>query len=308
MTSVFIDGKEGTTGLKIFERLAKREDISIITLDESERKDASKRKQALNSCGIAFLCLPDAAAAEAADMVENPEVKIIDASTAHRTCEGWVYGLPELSAEQAEKIAASKRVAVPGCHASGFIALLSPLVSAGLVKKDALLCVTSVTGYSGGGKKMIAQYESVQKDPLLAYPRAYALSLTHKHLKEMRAMTGLDTAPAFLPIVSDFYSGMCVTVPVFAKDINGTKKDIEELYSTLYSGKIVKYTANADENGFASAGAFSEKDFMEISVHGSEDTVLLMARYDNLGKGACGAALECMNILTGKAPEYGLSL
>ena len=308
MTSVFIDGKEGTTGLRIFERLSLRSDVKIITLDEEHRKDPEKRSEALNSCDIAFLCLPDAAAMEAAEMVKNPNVKIIDASTAHRTAEAWVYGLPELSNEQYEKIYASKRIANPGCHASGFIALISPLVKAGLIGKEALLTATSITGYSGGGKKMIAEYEAENRNPLLSYPRPYALKLTHKHLKEMKALCGLDSAPAFLPVVADFYSGMCVTVPVFKKDINGTKEDIEKLYADHYKSDIVKYVPDAGEAGFASAGILAGMDSMEISVHGNDDTVLLMARYDNLGKGACGATLECMNILMGKEPGYELKI
>ncbi|MBQ4061317.1 MAG: N-acetyl-gamma-glutamyl-phosphate reductase [Christensenellaceae bacterium] len=308
MTSVFIDGKGGTTGLRIFERLESRDDVSVITLAEEDRKDPKKRAEALNSCEIAFLCLPDAAAKEAALMVTNPKVKIIDASTAHRTAGGWVYGLPELSKEQYEKIYASNRIANPGCHASGFIALIAPLVKAGILSKDILLTATSITGYSGGGKKMIAQYEAKDRDPLLSYPRPYALTMNHKHLKEMKALCGLETSPAFVPVVADFYSGMCVTVPLFKNDINGSKEDIEKLYADHYISDIVKYVADAGESGFASAGILSGKDSMEISVHGNDDTVLLMARYDNLGKGACGAALECMNILMGKAPEYSLMI
>lgn len=308
MTNIFIDGKEGTTGLKIYERLSARSDISLITLAESDRKNPEKRREALNSCDIAFLCLPDAAAIEAAAMVENPSVKIIDASTAHRTNDDWVYGFGELSEQQMQKIASSKRIANPGCHASGFIALITPLISEGILSKDALLSATSITGYSGGGKKMIAQYETSDRDPLLSYPRSYALTLQHKHLKEMLKVTGLSSAPAFQPIVADFYSGMCVTVPVFKKDIICSKKDIEQIYANLYNNNIVKYIPDSSESGFASAGILSGKDSMEITVHGNDDTLLLMARYDNLGKGACGAAIENMNILMGNAPEFGLTI
>ncbi len=308
MTNIFIDGKEGTTGLQIYERLSERSDISLITLAESERKDPYKRREALNSCDIAFLCLPDAAAIEAAAMVDNPAVKIIDASTAHRTDDGWVYGFGELSEDQMQKIASSKRIANPGCHASGFIALVSPLVSAGILSKDSLLSATSITGYSGGGKKMIAQYEAADRDPLLSYPRAYALSLQHKHLKEMIKLTGLSSAPVFQPIVADFYSGMCVTVPLFTKDLSCSKKDIEQIYADLYNNNIVKFVPDSSESGFASAGILSGKDSMEITVQGNDEMLLLMARYDNLGKGACGAAIENMNILMGNAPEFGLTV
>ena len=308
MTNIFIDGKEGTTGLQIYERLSKRNDINLITLAECDRKDPIRRKEALNSCDIAFLCLPDAAAVEAAAMVENPAVKIIDASTAHRTNDDWVYGFGELSEKQMQRIAASNRIANPGCHASGFIALIAPLAAAGVLDKNALLSATSITGYSGGGKKMIAQYEAADRDPLLSFPRAYALTLHHKHLKEMKKLTGLCSAPAFQPIVADFYSGMCVTVPVFKKDLSCGKKEIEQIYADLYNNTIVKFVQESCESGFASAGILSGKDTMEITVHGSEDTLLLMARYDNLGKGACGAALENMNILMGNSPDYGLTV
>jgi len=240
--------------------------------------------------------------------VKNPSVKIIDASTAHRTSPGWTYGFAELSAAQYEKIAASKRTANPGCHASGFIALVKPLIEAGLLKKDAELTATSVTGYSGGGKKMIAQYEAENRDKLLDYPRPYSLALKHKHLKEMLAMCELRATPAFLPIVADFYSGMCITVPVFSSQLNCPAQRVRELYAAHYSSGIVKYNPSADENGFASAGILSGKDSMEISVHGNEEMLLLTARYDNLGKGACGAAIENMNIMSGLNPTLGLIL
>ncbi len=307
-TKIFIDGKEGTTGLKIFDRLTEREDIFLITLSDELRKNVSARTDALNSCDIAFLCLPDAAAAEAAELVTNPDVRIIDASTAHRTAEGWTYGLPELFSDGFEKVMRSKRIAVPGCHASGFIALVAPLIRCGLIDTDALLCCTSITGYSGGGKKMIAEYTSPDRSALLAFPRHYALAQQHKHLKEMKAICSLSHEPAFYPIVCDFYSGMCSTVTLFASGLHGSMQDVKNVYSSAYSGDIVYYNDNADESGFLSAGALCGLDSMEISVQGCEDRVTLCARYDNLGKGASGAAIECMNILIGAEPGTGLKL
>lgn len=310
MYNIFIDGKEGTTGLRIFDRLASREDINIITLPEEQRKDAKSRSDALNSCDIAFLCLPDAAAVEAADMVTNPNVKIIDTSTAHRTDAGWTYGLPELSGEQFEKIKNSKRVAVPGCHAGGFVALVAPLVAAGILPKDAQLTCHSVTGYSGGGKKMIAQYEDEGRDVLLGAPRQYGITQNHKHLKEMRIISGLDTSPIFCPIVADFYSGMVTTVPLFASQLKKgcTFSDIKNLYSSMYRGPVVKYTDSDDEGGFVSAAGMSHKDLAQIMVLGNDERILLVNRFDNLGKGASGAAIECMNIMLGLDPTVGLEL
>ncbi len=306
MKKVFIDGSAGTTGLQIFDRLAGREDIELITLEEEVRKDPEYRKKALNSADIAFLCLPDDAAREAVAMLENPDTVVLDTSTAHRTDPAWCYGFPEIYENGEEKIAASKRIAVPGCHACGFIALIRPLVQAGVVKKDAKLSCTSLTGYSGGGKKMIAQYEGA--DEILKAPRQYGLTQTHKHLKEMMAITGLENAPIFHPIVADFYSGMEVSVGLFAEDINGTIDDIKTIYQKLYQSDVVRYVEAADENGFLSAGARSGLDSMEISVYGNDDRILLCARYDNLGKGASGAAVECMNLVLGTDKVEGLKL
>lgn len=309
MTRVFIDGREGTTGLRICERLAEREGIELIVLPEEKRKDSAARKEAIFAADIAFLCLPDAAAKESVALAEGSDTVIIDASTAHRTAQGWEYGLPELGEGRAERIAASKRIAVPGCHASGFIALVRPLVRAGLIAPDAGLVCTSLTGYSGGGKKMIAQYET-DGSPLLAAPRQYGLSQSHKHLAEMKAVTGLENSPVFCPIVADFYSGMEVTVPLFKKDLKGgaSAEDIKAVYRALYDGEIVFWREQTGEDGFLSAAAYSGKDCMEISVHGSEERILLVARYDNLGKGASGAAVECMNLALGEKPETGLIL
>lgn len=308
MTKVFIDGSAGTTGLRIDERLKDRKDITLIRLDEEKRKDISARKEAINSADVVFLCLPDAAAEEAVSLCENKSTVIIDASTAHRTNKDWEYGFPELSEEREKRIAASKRIANPGCHASGFISLVYPLIESGILSKDALLSCFSVTGYSGGGKKMIADYEAKDRDILLSAPRQYGISQSHKHLPEMTAVCGLETPPLFSPIVADFYSGMTVTVPLFAEQIKGTAEDIRKIYKEKYAGPVVRYADSADENGFISSNRLSGKDSMEISVFGNKDRILLVSRYDNLGKGASGAAVECMNIVIGADKTAGLEL
>lgn len=308
MTKVFIDGSAGTTGLRIDERLKDRKDITLIRLDEEKRKDISARKEAINSADVVFLCLPDSAAIEAVALCENGNTVIIDASTAHRTNKDWEYGFPELSEEREKRIAASKRIANPGCHASGFISLVYPLIESGILSKEAMLSCFSVTGYSGGGKKMIAEYEAEDRDVLLSAPRQYGISQSHKHLPEMTAVCGLETPPLFSPIVADFYSGMTVTVPLFAEQIKGTAEDIKGIYKEKYAGPVVRYAEAADENGFISSNRLSGKDSMEISVFGNGDRILLVSRYDNLGKGASGAAVECMNIVTGADRTAGLEL
>ncbi len=299
MKKIFIDGKAGTTGLRIYERLENRKDIEIILLSDDERKDPTARKKALNSCDIAFLCLPDDAARESVSMIENNSVVVIDTSTAHRTLDGWCYGFPELSAELDEKLKNAKRIAVPGCHASGFIALVKPLIDADFISNDELLTCHSITGYSGGGKKMIADYENGERDDLLDAPRQYGIGQTHKHLKEMQAITGLKNAPIFCPIVSDFYSGMMVTVPIFASQLkNGkTVTDIKQLFADKYTSNIVKYEENFDDAGFISAAKLKNSDAMTVTVAGNEERILLIAVYNNLGKGASGAAIECMNVV-----------
>ncbi len=316
MTKVFIDGKAGTTGLRIYERLAERKDIEIIQLSDELRKDPAAKKGAFAEADIAFLCLPDAAAIEAAQ-IAGADTAIIDTSTAHRTADGWTYGFPELKG-QAAKIAASKRIANPGCHASGFIALVAPLVEEGLVSPEAALTCFSVTGYSGGGKKMIADYEAEGRaswekgrknaegtDPLDS-PKQYGLTQSHKHLPEMEKICGLHTAPVFCPIVADFYSGMTVTVPLFAKDLKGSRKAVEELYKSYYSGKLVHYEPCPDGGVFGNA--LAGRDDMVVTVAGNEERILLIACFDNLGKGASGAALQNMNILLGLPQETGLIL
>ena len=307
---VFIDGSAGTTGLRIAERLESRNDIELIKLTEENRKDIAARKEALNTADIAFLCLPDAAAIEAVSLIENDRTVVLDTSTAHRTNPDWAYGFAELSAEAEEKIKNSKRIAVPGCHASGFIALIFPLIEKGIISKDTLLSCFSLTGYSGGGKKMIAEYESDDKDVLLNAPRQYGLSQNHKHIPEMTAITGINNAPAFIPVVDNFYSGMEVTVPLFASMLNEgfTVEDIKNAYKEKYNGPVVKFVEAFDEGGFVAANKLSFKDSMEISVSGNTERILLIARYDNLGKGASGAAVECMNIVLGIDKTTGLEI
>lgn len=309
MKKVFIDGSAGTTGLRIYERLSCREDVEILSLTEEKRKDPAARKEMINTAEVVFLCLPDDAARESVSLVENPNVVVIDASTAHRTLPDWAYGFPELSKAHEEKILSSKRIAVPGCHASGFIALVYPLVEAGLLDEDALLTCHSITGYSGGGKKMIADYECAERNPLLDAPRQYALGQQHKHLKEMKAIAGLNNAPLFSPIVADFYSGMTVTVPLFKSQLKqGDAEAIKEIYRKKYTGAFVSYVETLDEDGLLSGLAVSGKDCMKVTVAGNDERILLIAGYDNLGKGASGAAIECMNMAIGVVREKGLVL
>lgn len=310
MKKVFIDGSAGTTGLRIFERLSQRTDLELMTLPEEVRKDPAARKQALNSCDVAFLCLPDEAAMEAVSLIESDSVTVLDTSTAHRIDPDWAYGFPELGEKYWNKILSSKRIAVPGCHASGFIALVSPLVEAGILPKDVLLTAHSITGYSGGGKKMIAEYEADGRGELLGAPRQYGLTQQHKHLKEIKAMCGLDSTPVFCPIVSDFYSGMVMTVPVFASQLTAGKTvaDIKALYKAMYKGPMVTYKESMDEAGFLSGAGLSHKDIMEVTVCGNDERMLLIARYDNLGKGASGAAVQCLNLVLGCDMTEGLEL
>ena len=310
MKKIFIDGSAGTTGLRIAERLENRKDIELIKLPEEKRKDVNARKEAINNADVAFLCLPDEAAIESVSFVENNNTVVIDTSTAHRTNSDWAYGFGELSTKHFEKIKNSKRIAVPGCHASGFIALVYPLVEKGIIGKDVLLSCTSLTGYSGGGKKMIAEYEQESRDSLLNAPRQYGVAQKHKHLPEMTAVTGIENAPAFLPIVADFYSGMEVTIPLFKSQLNEgfTAQDIKAVYKEKYNTELVKYCEDCFENGFVAANKLSGLDSMQIAVSGNEERILLIARYDNLGKGASGAAIECMNIVLGLDETTGLEI
>ena len=309
-TKVFIDGKAGTTGLRIYDRLLKRSDIELLTLSDEDRKSTEKRQAMLNGCDIAFLCLPDDAAREAVALIDNPEVVVLDTSTAHRTLDDWAYGFPELSEAFRNKIATSKRIAVPGCHAGGFIALVYPLIANGLIAPDQLLSCHSITGFSGGGKKMIAEYEASERPEELKSPRQYGLTQQHKHLKEMVKITGLKHAPIFSPIVADFYSGMEMTLPLFKENLlNGAPvADIKALYKSIYNTPVVHYDENASEAGLMAANFYRGTDSMQITVEGNEERILLIARYDNLGKGASGAAVECMNIVMKKDPTCGLEL
>ena len=310
MKKVFVDGSAGTTGLRILERLSERQDLTLVTLPDAVRKDPSHRAQALNSCDLAFLCLPDAAAVEAAAMVENPDVILLDTSTAHRTDPQWAYGFPELSKELKEKIKASHRIAVPGCHASGFLALVTPLVSSGLLPKEAALTCFSLTGYSGGGKKMIGEYEAPSRPAAYDAPRQYGLTQGHKHLPEMQIIAGLETRPIFCPIVADFYCGMEVTVPLFGSSLTKPMDpaQLTEYYRSWYQEGLVKVAPAPDEDGLLSANVFAGKDTMTIYVGGNPERLLLTARYDNLGKGASGAAIECMNLVLGLDPAFGLEV
>lgn len=307
MIHVFIDGSAGTTGLRIHDRLQSREDIFCITLPEELRKDPAARREAMKQADITFLCLPDAAAVEAVALAEGTHTAIIDTSTAHRVSDGWVYGFAELTGAR-EAIASSKRIANPGCHASGFVALVAPLVEAGLLHADTNLSCFSLTGYSGGGKSMIAAYESVERDPLLDAPRQYGLKQMHKHLPEMMKLCGLTHAPLFCPIVADYYSGMEVTVPIFGSELKGTISDVCDLFAERYHSKLVHFDPDASEEGFLAAAAFAGRDDMQITVSGNEDRMLLTARFDNLGKGASGAAIQNMNILLGVEETTGLQV
>lgn len=304
MTNVFIDGSAGTTGLRIESRLRTRTDLTLIRLPEELRKDPDARADAYRTADVVFLCLPDDAAREAVSRIPKT-VSVVDTSTAHRTAPGWTYGFPEL-AGQREKIAGSRRIANPGCHASGFVALVEPLVRAGLIAPDTALSCFSVTGYSGGGKRMIAEYEAAERPAELDAPRQYALSQTHKHLPEMTAVTGLRTAPIFCPIVADYYSGMAVTVPLFRKDLKGSVQDAAEVYRACYHGPVVRFTETA--GSMIAGNARSGFDDMEISILGNGERILLAATFDNLGKGASGAAIQNMNILLGLAETTGLVL
>ena len=308
---VYVDGQEGTTGLRINEYLAARSDIEVLRIDADKRKDPAERAKQLNAADVAFLCLPDAASREAAAMITNPNTCLIDASTAHRTVPGWAFGLPELAKGQRDQIRASKRIANPGCHASAFILAVRPLVDAGLLPREAPISATSITGYSGGGKSMIAEYEAGA--PKLSSPRPYALGLAHKHLPEMMAHTGLATAPVFMPVVANFYKGLAVTVPLHLSSLKpGTRAEhLHEALTAHYAGeRFIRVMPLRDPQTIAEGGfdvqACNDTNRVDVFVFGSESQVLVMARLDNLGKGASGAAVQSMNVHLGCEESLGL--
>jgi N-acetyl-gamma-glutamyl-phosphate reductase len=308
--TVFVDGQEGTTGLRINEYLARRPDIELLRIAPEQRKDAAERARLLNAADVAFLCLPDAAAREAVSLVSNPRTCVIDASTAHRTLPGWVYGLPELAPGQRDAIRASKRIANPGCHASAFVLLLRPLVDAGLVPKTAVVSATSITGYSGGGKKMIEQYEAGGDAELLA-PRPYGLGLAHKHIPEMMATTGLVARPIFVPIVGPFYKGLAVTVPLDLSALGTTAQTLHAAYTRHYAGESFVRVQPLDdsatlEHGFFDVQACNDSNRVDVFVFQNGGQALVMARLDNLGKGASGAAVQAMNVHLGVDEGLGL--
>lgn len=307
MVNVFIDGKAGTTGLRIFERLQKRDDVKIVSLSENLRKDPAARKEAINGADVVFLCLPDDAAREAVTLAENPHTVVIDASTAHRTQAGWAYGFPELSPRFRAAVQSGKRIANPGCYASGFLALVYPLVQGGILPPDYPLVCHAVSGYSGAGKKGIEQYESENRDRSLQTPRLYALGLTHKHLPEMTQISGITRTPVFNPYICDYECGMSVTVPLFADLLSRsvTKEDLTEFYREWYKGERF-VGVGREESGFLCANALNGTNHLEIFVNGNEERILLVSRLDNLGKGASGAAIQNMNLALGLDEGLGL--
>ena len=311
---IFIDGSEGTTGLRIHERFAERDDVELLPISSELRKDKEERKKLINSSDITFLCLPDAAAEESVSLVENDHVKIIDTSTAHRTMEGWAYGFPELSKAHREAIATGNRIAVPGCYATGFISLVYPMVAEGLISADYPVSAFGISGYSGGGKKMIAAYEAEEREDDLLAPREYALSQAHKHLKEMKKIPGLKREPLFSPIVADYYSGMLVSVPVYTELMNKgkTPQEVWKYLAEFYAGsrfvRVMPFGAEEESANMLAGNAMSGRDSLRIYVTGNEDRILLSSQFDNLGKGASGAAIQCLNIALGCEETKGLHL
>jgi len=308
--TVFVDGQEGTTGLRIHEYLAQRPDVQVLRIDPERRKDPAERERLLNAADVAFLCLPDAAAREAAAMVRNPATCLIDASTAHRTDPRWVFGLPELAPEQRQRLRASKRISNPGCHASAFILLVRPLVDAGLLPAGHAIDATSITGYSGGGKKLIEQYQSAS-EPALTSPRPYALSLVHKHIPEMMAHTGLTTRPIFMPMVSNFYKGLAVTVPLHLGALGTTPEAVHRALEARYAGeRFIRVMPLRDaaslDNGYFDVQGANDTNRVDLFVFANDTQALLIARLDNLGKGASGAAVQAMNVHLGLDEGLGL--
>ncbi|OXI91884.1 N-acetyl-gamma-glutamyl-phosphate reductase [Burkholderia sp. AU33423] len=312
-TKVFVDGQEGTTGLKIFEYLSARSDIEILRIDEAKRKDVEERRRLINASDVTFLCLPDVASRESASLVENPNTTLIDASTAFRTSADWAYGLPELTRAQREKIRTSKRIAVPGCHASAFVLAMRPLVDAGIVAPAFAAHSYSITGYSGGGKSMIADYENAAPGGKLASPRPYALGLTHKHLPEMAAHTGLANPPIFTPIVGPFLKGLAVTTYFTPDQLakRTTPQDVQRVFAEYYADeafvRVAPFDADANlDGGFFDVQANNDTNRVDLFVFGNAERFVTVARLDNLGKGASGAAIQCMNLSIGAAEDAGL--
>ena len=310
-TRIYIDGQSGTTGLQIYDRISSRGDLELMRIDEDKRHDLDERKKFLNSADIVFLCLPDDAAKESVSLIENENVKVIDASTAHRTNDAWDYGFPELSKEQRERIAVSKRVANPGCHATGSIATIAPLIKTGILPADYPVSIYSLTGYSGGGKKMIADYEADGRDIRLSAPCIYGRTLKHKHVPEITKVTGLAYAPNFLPVVDDYYKGMATTIMLQSRLLNGTPtaKDVWEKLSEYYADEaLVNVTDFEEKPANIYANTLAGKDSLEIHVCGYEDQIAVTALFDNLGKGASGAAVQNMNIMLGIDEKTGLNV
>ena len=304
---IFIDGSEGTTGLQIYQRLSDRDDVSILTISEKKRKDSRERGKIINSADLIILCLPDDAARESVSLIDNDKTRVIDASTAHRTAPDWVYGLPELSREQREKIANAKRVANPGCHATGFIAAVYPLITLGIMPKDYPLTCLSLTGYSGGGKKMIRDYEE-EKTPEMYAPRLYGLDMHHKHLPEMIHVTGLTRQPVFCPVVNDYYNGISVTITLHSDLLTGrpTAVDIRRKLESYYAGESFVIVAPELGSGMLESNWGVNSNMLEITVSGDDELTIVTARFDNLGKGASGAAVQNMNIMLGMNESKGL--
>ena len=313
-TKVFIDGSEGTTGLRIHERFSERDDVELLTISPELRKDPEERKRLINASDITFLCLPDAVAIESASLVENENVVVIDTSTAHRTEPGWAYGFPELSDEHRQNIKTGKRIAVPGCYASGFIGLAYPLVKGGIMPADYPVSVFAVSGYSGGGKKLIANYEEEGREAKYDSARMYGWGQNHKHLKEMKKITGLDREPIFCPMTTNYYSGMIVQLPLYSEFLaeKKTPEEIRDYLADYYKGerfiKVMPFGADVEAGGVLYSDASSGWDGMEIFVTGNEERIVVASRFDNLGKGASGAAIQCMNIVLGCDEAKGLNL
>lgn len=313
-TKIFIDGSEGTTGLRIYERFEGRDDVELLKISSELRKDVNERKRLINESDITFLCLPDAAARESVSLVENDHVRIIDTSTAHRTEEGWAYGFAELSDAHRDAIKNGKRIAVPGCYATGFISLVYPMIAKEIMPADYPVSAFGLSGYSGAGKKVIAAYEADERPVDFDAPREYALTQQHKHLKEMQKITGLAKTPLFSPIICDYYSGMVMSVPLYTDMLNGTQtvESVHKMFSDFYAGekfiKVMPLDAEAGEGNMLAGNACSGWDGLRIFITGNEERIVLSSQFDNLGKGASGAAIQCLNIMLGCEEDKGLQL